>query len=192
MLTVPRLVTLMSEGLALPARRLVHVARRLGEADLLPRAGRGASPPPVDSADAVRLLMAAMSLGDGIDGTAARIVQAVQGTGRLQGEVLRVGEAGAAGGRRLAPAGSFPQALVAIVDGSRRNDTAEPGGAEREGPDKAVAWVRDFGLCFQGEGARPGFAPASRAAEGPRPFAPTGSRGPATGAAWARSALSRA
>ncbi len=74
----------VSDITGFPQSTVDTVLRRLGEADLIPRGTRGRRPADLRSKDLARMLIALMSVADGIDGSAARVVQAVERISRLE------------------------------------------------------------------------------------------------------------
>lgn len=68
-----------------PPSTIRTIARRLGEASLLPRGGRGKPPQELSARDCARLIIGTMRIADGIDGAAARVDQLVSEVERLRG-----------------------------------------------------------------------------------------------------------
>jgi len=73
----------------IPPSTVRTIARRLGEASLLPRGGRGKPPQELSARDCARLIVGTMRIIDGIDGAAARVDQLVHDVEslRCQGKV---------------------------------------------------------------------------------------------------------
>ncbi len=69
----------------IPPSTVRTIARRLGEASLLPRGGRGKPPQELSARDCARLIVGTMRIVDGIDGAAARVDQLVNDVERLRG-----------------------------------------------------------------------------------------------------------
>jgi hypothetical protein len=69
-----------------PASTIRTIARRLGEAGLLPRGGRGQPPQDLSARDCARLIIGIMRIADGIDGAAARVDQLVHEVERLRSQ----------------------------------------------------------------------------------------------------------
>jgi hypothetical protein len=69
-----------------PASTIRTIARRLGEAGLLPRGGRGQPPQDLSARDCARLIIGIMRIADGIDGAAARVDQLVHQVERLRSQ----------------------------------------------------------------------------------------------------------
>ena len=69
----------------IPASTIRTIARRLGEASLLPRGGRGKPPQDLSARDCARLIVGTMRIADGINGAAARVDQLVNDVERLRG-----------------------------------------------------------------------------------------------------------
>ncbi len=84
MTTVPEMAKAVSEVTGFPQSTVETTVRRLGEAGLVPRGTRGRRPPDVSSENLARMLIALMSVADVIDGSAARVVQAVELISRLE------------------------------------------------------------------------------------------------------------
>jgi DNA-binding transcriptional ArsR family regulator len=82
MAAVAEVCRTISEATGVPRRTVDHLARRLGEAGLLPRGPRGRNAPQFDSIHMARLLVGVMAVANGIDYTAASVVQAVR---RIEG-----------------------------------------------------------------------------------------------------------
>jgi hypothetical protein len=70
----------------IPASTIRTIARRLGEASLLPRGGRGKPPQDLSARDCARLIIGTMRIADGINGAAARVDQLVNDVERLRGQ----------------------------------------------------------------------------------------------------------
>ncbi len=90
MATVPQTCRAIASLTQVPERTVGHLARRLGEAEMLPRGPRGVNAPHIEPVHAARILIGVMSLTDGINATAAKVVQAVERIGALD----RGGEGG--------------------------------------------------------------------------------------------------
>lgn len=78
MTTAPDIATAVSECAVLPASLVSNIVRRLGEGGSIPRADRGRRPPDIRSEDLARILIGVLSVADGIEGSVARVVQAVR------------------------------------------------------------------------------------------------------------------
>lgn len=74
----------VSDITGFPQSTVETTVRRLGEADLIARGTRGRRPPDVSSENLARILIALMTVADGIDGSTARVVQAVERTSGLK------------------------------------------------------------------------------------------------------------
>lgn len=84
MAIAPEIAKLVSEIIGVPRSTAETIVRRLGEDGLIPRGTRGRRPADLSSKDFARMLIALMSIADGIDGSAARVVQAVERISRLE------------------------------------------------------------------------------------------------------------
>jgi hypothetical protein len=79
MATVPKVCQTISEETGVPRRAVDHLARRLGEAELLPRGPRGRNAPHFNEIHEARLLVGVMAIAaNGIDYTSASVVRAVK------------------------------------------------------------------------------------------------------------------
>ena len=67
----------MSRVGGIPTSTVRTIARRLGEAGLLPRGGRGKAPQELSARDCARLIVGTMRIADGVNGAAARVDQLV-------------------------------------------------------------------------------------------------------------------
>jgi hypothetical protein len=76
----------------IPSSTVRTIARRLGEASLLPRGGRGKPPQKLSARDCARLIIGTMRIADGINVAVARVDQLVHDVERLkcQGNVSTV------------------------------------------------------------------------------------------------------
>src|SRR3954447_1594428 len=78
MAAVAEVCQTISEATGIPRRTVDHLARRLGEAGLLPRGPRGRNAPQFHSIHMARLLVGVMAVANGINHTAVSVVQAVK------------------------------------------------------------------------------------------------------------------
>ncbi len=104
----------------IPPSTVRTIARRLGEASLLPRGGRGKPPQELSARDCARLIVGTMRITDGIDGAAARMDQLVHDVERLrnQGKVsVAENDTGAALDAAVAVVepGSFVEQLASLI-----------------------------------------------------------------------------
>jgi hypothetical protein len=92
MATVPKVCQTISEGTSTPRGAVDHLARRLGEAELLPRGPRGRNAPHFNEIHEARLLVGVMAIAtNGINYTSASVVRAVKRIEELsQGGEARV------------------------------------------------------------------------------------------------------
>jgi hypothetical protein len=72
MAAVAEVCQTISEVASVPRRTVDHLARRLGEAELLPRGPRGRNAPHFEGIHIARLLVGVMTIANGIDYTSAR------------------------------------------------------------------------------------------------------------------------
>lgn len=84
MTNVPETVGILAECLGVPRSMVETTSRRLGEADLITRGTRGRSAAQVRPKDLAQALIGVLSVGDGIEGVAARVVQSVNRIGGLR------------------------------------------------------------------------------------------------------------
>lgn len=84
MATAQEIADEMSRIGGIPPSTVRTIARRLGEASLLPRGGRGKSPQELSARDCARLVVGTMRITDGIDGAAARVDKLVNDVERLR------------------------------------------------------------------------------------------------------------
>lgn len=84
MATAPEIMKSVSKVTGVPQSTVRTIVRRLGESGLVPRGTRGRQPSDVSSEDIARILLGVMSVTDGIAGTSARVVQAVEQIGSLE------------------------------------------------------------------------------------------------------------
>jgi hypothetical protein len=78
MAAVAEVCQTISEVAGVPRRTVDHLARRLGEAELLPRGPRGRNAPHFEDSHIARLLVGVMTIANGIDYTSARIALSVK------------------------------------------------------------------------------------------------------------------
>jgi hypothetical protein len=78
MAAVAEVCQTISEVAGVPRRTVDHLARRLGEAELLPRGPRGRNAPHFEGIHIARLLVGVMTIANGIDYTSARIALSVK------------------------------------------------------------------------------------------------------------------
>jgi hypothetical protein len=78
MAAVAEVCQTISEVAGVPRRTVDHLARRLGEAELLPRGPRGRNAPYFEDSHIARLLVGVMTIANGIDYTSARIALSVK------------------------------------------------------------------------------------------------------------------
>jgi hypothetical protein len=89
--TVATVCQAISEETGVPRGAVDHIARRIGEAGLLPRGPRGRHAPQFDQIHIARVLVGVMAIANGIDYTSASVVQAVKRIEELsQGGEARV------------------------------------------------------------------------------------------------------
>lgn len=108
MATTPEIVREVSRIMSIPQPTVETTARRLGEGDLIPRGSRGRAAPQIDAVHVARLLTGVMSITDGIKGTVARVVQAVD----------RIGRSHCHGTLKWSETDDFTDALVLVPGGS--------------------------------------------------------------------------
>jgi hypothetical protein len=122
MATVAAVCQVISEGTGVSRGAVDHLARRLGEAELLPRGPRGRHAPHFGDIHEARLLVGVMAIANGIDYTSASVVQAVKRIEELsQGGEARV-DVYVDGDLEdpqseivLAPAGSFVEHVAFLI-----------------------------------------------------------------------------
>src|SRR3954454_6194573 len=91
MAAVAEVCQVISETLNVPRGTVDHLARRLGEAGLLPRGPRGRNAPHFDATHIAHLLVGVMAAAEGIYHTSASVVPAVKRIEELsQGGEARV------------------------------------------------------------------------------------------------------
>jgi hypothetical protein len=91
MATVPTVCQTISEVTSAPRAAVDHIARRLGEAGLLPRGPRGRHAPQFEEIHIARLLVGIMAIANGIDYTSVSVARAVKRIEELsQGGEARV------------------------------------------------------------------------------------------------------
>src|SRR4051795_286103 len=78
MATVATVCQVMSEETSVPRGTIDHLARRLGEAELLPRGPRGRHAPQFEDIHEARLLVGVIAIANGIDYTSASVARAVK------------------------------------------------------------------------------------------------------------------
>jgi hypothetical protein len=78
MAAVATVCQVISEETGVPRGAVDHLARRLGEAELLPRGPRGRHAPQFEDIHEARLLVGVMAIANGIDYTSASVVRAVK------------------------------------------------------------------------------------------------------------------
>ena len=77
MAIAPHIARQVSDIAGIPQSTVETIPRRLGEAGLVPRGTRGRRPSDIRAEDLARILIAVLSVADGIEGSAARCGQAV-------------------------------------------------------------------------------------------------------------------
>jgi hypothetical protein len=155
------------------------IARRLGEAGLLPRGGRGQPPQDLSARDCARLLLGTLRIADGIDGAAARVDQLVNEVERLKGRgKVSVGEDVHTQQMPIADAGSFVDQLATMIERFCTDEQALLTSAVSAvglttGPNGLWGWVelRGHGEPFSKDGAQLSRASGKiRIIFGPRDF----------------------
>jgi hypothetical protein len=143
MAAVAEVCQTISEVASVPRRTVDHLARRLGEAELLPRGPRGRNAPHFEGIHIARLLVGVMTIANGIDYTSARIALAVkrieelsQG-GEARFDIYTDGDLDDSQSKMMVvPAGSFIEVVASFIRWTRF-------GASKDGPSA-------IGLTFGG------------------------------------------
>ena len=142
MTTVPEMAKAVSEVTDIPLSTVETIVRRLGESGRIPRGTRGRRPPDASSKDLAQTLIAVMGVADGIYGTSARVVQAVEQIGNLSCTAVReVPIADDAEGLDSERENTFLDEITNLIE-----ECSDPVGAQQ-----ALRLVRAVGLTFTGE-----------------------------------------
>ncbi len=142
MTTVPEMAKAVSEVTDIPLSVVETIVRRLGESGRIPRGTRGRRPPDASSKDLAQTLIGVMGVADGIYGTSARVVQAVEQIGNLSCTGVRevlIGDD--AEGLHSERDNTFLDEITNLIE-----VCSDPAGAQR-----ALRLVRAVGLTFTGE-----------------------------------------
>jgi hypothetical protein len=152
MATVPQVCQVVSEETSVSRAAVDHVARRIGEAGLLPRGPRGRHAPQFDERHIARVLVGVMAIANGIDHTSVSVAQAVKRIEELsQGGEARV-DVYADGDLDdpqseivLTPAGSFVDHVALLIRMTRgpisRNDFSATAIGLTFGSGKVYGWI---------------------------------------------------
>ena len=142
MISMPEAVRVISNSVGVPGSTVETITRRLGEAGAISRGTRGRKAADASSDDLARILIGVMSIADGIYGTSARVVQAVEQVGNLScpgaHEVSIVDNAEGLGSARD---GTFLNELTTLIEWCADSDDALV----------VLRVVRAVGLTFKGE-----------------------------------------
>ena len=117
MATVTQVCEVLSEVSGIPYKTIRYFARRLGQADLLPRGPRGRNAPNFDMANVSILLLATMAATDGTFGVGAQITTIVKRVGDLSTDVdlPRITPQGYDHDHPLVRSGSFDSAVTTLL-----------------------------------------------------------------------------
>ena len=123
------ITTSLSAILGIPQSTLATLVRRLGESGLIPRGTRGRRPTDIRANDLAHILIAVLNVCDAIEGTSARVVQAVRQIGHLEsGGSLQWARGDSAEEFRSAtlvvPGGSFLDQITHLIDQCADSNTA--------------------------------------------------------------------
>ncbi len=154
-----------------PPSTIRTIARRLGEASLLPRGGRGKPPQELSARDCARLIIGTMRIADGINVAVARVDQLVHDVERLrcQGN-LSAAETDSMQALNapvvVVEPGSFVEQLASLI---KRLSSAEKPRLRQvvaavgltTGPNRLWGWVELRPECEHLEGAAPHLTSAS-------------------------------